>query len=214
MNTQPRNVPPPSPEEPAHVIHERRVGRSELVARKIRRRRGGFIASAERSIRGDKPAAPQPNSYLFPFLPAPPTPPPIPLVVEASAGAGAGGEMEGMGQQKRRPLVVMASAQAAARAGPTARGADRPRQDPGGRPAGVAGEAAHARRGRRRHRRRGRAGRRPRRLMGTLAPDGGSPFPVPQPPPGADPNALASFKQAQVSSSSYTIHLVVIQYTQ
>lgn len=53
--------------------------------------------------------APQPNSYLFPFLPAPPTPPPIPLVVEASAGAGAGGEMEGMGQQKRRPLVVMAS---------------------------------------------------------------------------------------------------------
>lgn len=35
-------------------------------------------------------------------------------------------------------------------------------------------------------------------LMGTLAPDGGAAFPMPPPPPGADPKALASFKQAQV----------------
>ncbi|KAG8064417.1 hypothetical protein GUJ93_ZPchr0004g38234 [Zizania palustris] len=34
-------------------------------------------------------------------------------------------------------------------------------------------------------------------LMGTLTPDGGAPFPVPQVPPGADPSAMASFKQAQ-----------------
>ena len=36
-------------------------------------------------------------------------------------------------------------------------------------------------------------------LMGTLAPDGGAALPVP-PPPGADPKALASLKQAQVLS--------------
>ncbi|KAF8667333.1 hypothetical protein HU200_053008 [Digitaria exilis] len=34
-------------------------------------------------------------------------------------------------------------------------------------------------------------------LMGTLAPDGGAALPVPPPPLGADPKALASFKQAQ-----------------
>ncbi|KAF0891945.1 hypothetical protein E2562_011332 [Oryza meyeriana var. granulata] len=34
-------------------------------------------------------------------------------------------------------------------------------------------------------------------LMGTLTADGGSPFPVPQPPPNANPEAMASFKQAQ-----------------
>ncbi|WVZ85504.1 hypothetical protein U9M48_032427 [Paspalum notatum var. saurae] len=34
-------------------------------------------------------------------------------------------------------------------------------------------------------------------LMGTLAPDAGAGLPVPQPPPGVDPKALASFKQAQ-----------------
>ncbi|GJN27733.1 hypothetical protein PR202_gb15779 [Eleusine coracana subsp. coracana] len=34
-------------------------------------------------------------------------------------------------------------------------------------------------------------------LMGTLAPDGGSALPMPQPPPGLDPKAMASFKQAQ-----------------
>nr|CAB3449911.1 unnamed protein product [Digitaria exilis] len=34
-------------------------------------------------------------------------------------------------------------------------------------------------------------------LMGSLAPDGGSPFPMPQPPPNANPQAMASLKQAQ-----------------
>ncbi|XP_062219176.1 chloroplastic import inner membrane translocase subunit HP30-2-like [Phragmites australis] len=34
-------------------------------------------------------------------------------------------------------------------------------------------------------------------LMGSLTADGGSPFPVPQPPPNANPQAMASFKQAQ-----------------
>lgn len=34
-------------------------------------------------------------------------------------------------------------------------------------------------------------------LMGSLTADGGSPFPMPQ-PPNADPQAMASFKQAQV----------------
>jgi len=37
-------------------------------------------------------------------------------------------------------------------------------------------------------------------LMGTLAPDGGAALPVPPPPPGADPKALASLRQAQVLS--------------
>lgn len=35
-------------------------------------------------------------------------------------------------------------------------------------------------------------------LMGSLTADGGSLFPLPQPPPNADPQAMASFKQAQV----------------
>lgn len=35
-------------------------------------------------------------------------------------------------------------------------------------------------------------------LMGTLAPETGSALPMPQPPPGLDPKAMASFKQAQV----------------
>ncbi|KAK3154229.1 hypothetical protein QOZ80_2BG0187940 [Eleusine coracana subsp. coracana] len=34
-------------------------------------------------------------------------------------------------------------------------------------------------------------------LMGSLTADGGSLFPMPQPPPNADPQAMASFKQAQ-----------------
>ncbi|AQK71387.1 Mitochondrial import inner membrane translocase subunit Tim17/Tim22/Tim23 family protein [Zea mays] len=34
-------------------------------------------------------------------------------------------------------------------------------------------------------------------LMGSLTADGGSPFPIPQPPPNANPEAMASFKQAQ-----------------
>jgi hypothetical protein len=42
-------------------------------------------------------------------------------------------------------------------------------------------------------------------LMGTLAPDGGTALPVPPPPMGADPKALASFKQAQVLSSAVPI---------
>ena len=37
-------------------------------------------------------------------------------------------------------------------------------------------------------------------LMGTLAPDGGAALPVPPPPPGAEPKALASLRQAQVLS--------------
>lgn len=39
-------------------------------------------------------------------------------------------------------------------------------------------------------------------LMGSLTPDGGSPFPMPQPPPNANPEAMASFKQAQVVNQS------------
>jgi hypothetical protein len=35
-------------------------------------------------------------------------------------------------------------------------------------------------------------------LMGSLTADGGSPFRMPQPPPNADPHAMASLKQAQV----------------
>uniref|UniRef100_A0ACD5ZLV4 Uncharacterized protein n=1 Tax=Avena sativa TaxID=4498 RepID=A0ACD5ZLV4_AVESA len=34
-------------------------------------------------------------------------------------------------------------------------------------------------------------------LMGSLTADGGSPFPMPPPPPNANPQAVASFKQAQ-----------------
>jgi len=39
-------------------------------------------------------------------------------------------------------------------------------------------------------------------LMGSLTADGGSPFPMPQPPPNANPEAMASLKQAQVVSQS------------
>ena len=39
-------------------------------------------------------------------------------------------------------------------------------------------------------------------LMGSLTADGGSPFPMPQPPPNANPEAMASFKQAQVVNQS------------
>lgn len=43
-------------------------------------------------------------------------------------------------------------------------------------------------------------------LMGTFAPEGGAGLPVPQPPPGLDPKAMATFKQAQVSSSPMYIN--------
>ena len=39
-------------------------------------------------------------------------------------------------------------------------------------------------------------------LMGSLTADGGSPFPMPQPPPNTNPEAMASLKQAQVVSQS------------
>ena len=46
-------------------------------------------------------------------------------------------------------------------------------------------------------------------LMGSLTADGGSPFPIPQPPPNANPEAMASFKQAQVVNqiSSWVIYV-------
>lgn len=37
-------------------------------------------------------------------------------------------------------------------------------------------------------------------LMGSLTADAGSPFPVPPPPANANPQAMASFKQAQVAN--------------
>ncbi|GJM85133.1 hypothetical protein PR202_ga01557 [Eleusine coracana subsp. coracana] len=39
-------------------------------------------------------------------------------------------------------------------------------------------------------------------LMGSLTADGGSPFPMPQTPPNADPQAMASLKQAQCSMAA------------
>uniref|UniRef100_A0ACD5UXC6 Uncharacterized protein n=1 Tax=Avena sativa TaxID=4498 RepID=A0ACD5UXC6_AVESA len=111
--------------------------------------------------------------------------------------------MEGMGQ-KRRPLVVMASsstaaAQAAGRGGanPLAELTDRFRSLETGVRTWMAKQPTHieaavttafgAVQG-------GALGG----LMGTFAPEGGAAgLPVPQPPPGLDPKALASFKQAQ-----------------
>jgi hypothetical protein len=130
--------------------------------------------------------------------------------------------MEGMGQ-KRRPLVVMASsstaaAQAAGRGGanPLAELTDRFRSLETGVRAWMAKQPTHveaavttafgAVQG-------GALGG----LMGTFAPEAGAGLPVPQPPPGLDPKALASFKQAQVSSSSlmYNSHIMSLQiYTE
>ncbi|KAL5215463.1 hypothetical protein ABZP36_006864 [Zizania latifolia] len=111
--------------------------------------------------------------------------------------------MEGMGQ-KRRPLVVMASSSSTAAAAAAARGganplaelSDRFKSMEAGLRAWLAKQPTHVEaavatavgvvQG-------GALGG----LMGTLTPDGGSPFPVPQPPPGADSSAMASFKQAQ-----------------
>jgi hypothetical protein len=112
--------------------------------------------------------------------------------------------MDGAGQQKRRPLVVMASssmssAMAAARVGanPLAELTDRVKSLEAGLRAWLAKQPTHveaavstavgAVQG-------GALGG----LMGTLAPNGGSGLPMPQPPPGVDPKAMASFKQAQV----------------
>ena len=123
--------------------------------------------------------------------------------------------MEGMGQ-KRRPLVVMASsstaaAQAAGRGGanPLAELTDRFRSLETGVRTWMAKQPTHIEaavttafgcvQG-------GALGG----LMGTFAPEAGAGIPVPQPPPGLDPKALASFKQAQVSSSlMYIVSLSV-----
>jgi hypothetical protein len=59
-------------------------------------------------------------------------------------------------------------------------------------------ETAHPYRGRGEYGRRGGARWRAGGLMGSLTADGGSPFPMPQPPPNADPQTMASLKQAQV----------------
>ncbi|KAM3367256.1 hypothetical protein ACQJBY_016087 [Aegilops geniculata] len=110
--------------------------------------------------------------------------------------------MEGMGQ-KRRPLVVMASssttaAQSASRGGanPLAELTDRFRSLEVGVREWMAKQPTHieaavttafgAVQG-------GALGG----LMGTFAPEGGAGLPVPQPPPGLDPKAMATFKQAQ-----------------
>ncbi|KAL6650668.1 hypothetical protein ACP70R_009593 [Stipagrostis hirtigluma subsp. patula] len=111
--------------------------------------------------------------------------------------------MDGAGK-KRRPLMVMASsstqAQAAARglgmANPLAEWGDRVRSLEAGARAWLARQPTHV-----------EAavatavgavqGAALGGLMGTLAPDGGAALPVPQPPPGVDPKAMASFKQAQ-----------------
>jgi hypothetical protein len=111
--------------------------------------------------------------------------------------------MDGAGQQKRRPLGVMASSSsstlAAARVGPNplAELTDRVKSLEAGLRMWLAKQPTHveaaastalgAVQG-------GALGG----LMGTLAPDGGSGLPMPQPPSGVDPKAMASFKQAQV----------------
>jgi hypothetical protein len=114
--------------------------------------------------------------------------------------------MEGA-KQKRRPLTVMASSSssqvAAARgmgmANPLAEWSDRFRSLEAGLRAWLAKQPTHV-----------EAavsttlgavqGAALGGLMGTLAPDGGAALPVPPPPLGADPKALASLKQAQVLS--------------
>ncbi|RLM66027.1 uncharacterized protein C2845_PM16G06650 [Panicum miliaceum] len=111
--------------------------------------------------------------------------------------------MEGA-KQKRRPLTVMASSSssqvAAARgmgmANPLAEWSDRFRSLETGLRAWLAKQPTHV-----------EAavsttlgavqGAALGGLMGTLAPDGGAALPVPPPPLGADPKALASLKQAQ-----------------
>ncbi|OEL15721.1 hypothetical protein BAE44_0023258 [Dichanthelium oligosanthes] len=105
-------------------------------------------------------------------------------------------------QQKRRPLTVMASssssqvARGVGMANPLAEWTDRFRSLEAGVRAWLAKQPTHV-----------EAavvtaagavqGAALGGLMGTLAPDGGAALPVPTPPPGADPKALASFKQAQ-----------------
>lgn len=109
--------------------------------------------------------------------------------------------MEGIGQ-KKRPLVVMASSSTAVSRGganPLAELGDRVKSLEAEVRAWMAKQPTHieaavttafgAVQG-------GALGG----LMGTFAPDGGAGLPVPQPPPGVDPNAMATFKQAQVSS--------------
>jgi hypothetical protein len=47
-------------------------------------------------------------------------------------------------------------------------------------------------------------------LMGSLTADGGSPFPMPPPPPNANPQAVASFKQAQVANPTTSSAFFVV----
>jgi hypothetical protein len=161
-----------------------------------------YLPGAERPKNGIKE---QPPGYLFLLLSKP-----LRSIREGGASRRAAssqlpGQMDGAGHPKRRPLGVMASSSsssstlAAARVAPNplAELTDRIKSLEAGLRMWLAKQPTHveaavstalgAVQG-------GALGG----LMGTLAPDGGSGLPMPQPPPGVDPKATASFKQAQV----------------